>query len=174
MQKTLTRVWDIIIAALTAALILYSTMFLARKAVDSQVYQQSRIVSMLVQQDTLDISDMLSDTRGVGMIVKFAGALTSAYINFELIPVNEAPTFMAVFESMPDDVSVSGFDYRRKDLIITGSAKTAAGYESFIKALRERDHFASVSGSGYDATDGSVRFEIVCASNSPDAYLDFS
>lgn len=160
-----TRIGDIVTAVLVAALILYSTMFLARQAVDSQIYRQSRIVSMLVQQDTLNIPDMLSDTRGAGMIVKFAGALASAYINFELIPVNEAPAFMAVFESLPDDVSISGFEYRRKDLVIYGSAKTAAGYESLVDTLRERDYFMSVGGSNYDSTDGAVRFEIICVSH---------
>lgn len=160
---TMSRVLDVITAVLAAALILYSTMFLARKAVDSQIYQQSRMVSMLVQQDALDLSDMLSDTRGAGMIIKFAGALASAYINFELIPVNEAPTFMAVFDSMPEGVSINGFGYHRKDLSVTGTATTNDGYESFVAALRERDYFASVSGSGYETTDGSVRFEIICA-----------
>lgn len=159
-----TRIYDIFTAVLAAALILFSTIFIARKAVDSQVYRQSRVVSMLVQQDSIDIKDMLSDTRGVGMIVKFAGALASAYINFELIPLNEAPTFMAVFDSLPKNVSVSGFEYHRKDLIVTGSAKTQADYENLVTALRERDYFLSVSGSAYDATDGTVRFKIVCAS----------
>lgn len=164
MQKALLHFKDAVIAVLLIAAVIYSTMLLALEIAGSSIYRQSRIVSMLVQQDTVGISGLLEDRRNLDMLIKFAGALTAAYINFELIPVGEAPTFAAVFESLPEGVNIDGFEYRRKDLRIDGVAAAKPNYEAFLAGLKGREHFASVSGRYYDSTDGMVRFQIICAS----------
>lgn len=161
MQRASKPLTDAIIAVIVIAAVIYTTMLLAGKVVSSSIYRQSRVVSMLVQQESFDIPGMLEDTRNIELVIKFAGALTTAYINFELIPVGEEATFVAVFESLNDNVDIEGFEYRRKDLSITGTAVTKADYESFLQTLRERNRFTSVEGSCYDSTKGGVRFEIL-------------
>lgn len=152
---------DAIIAVAAITAVIYSTMLLAGAVINSSIYRQSRVVSMLVQQESIDIPGMLEDTRGIELVIKFAGALTTAYINFEMIPVGEESTFVAVFESMNDKVDIESFEYRRKDLSITGTAATKADFESFLETLSERKHFVSVEGGCYDSTDGGVKFEIL-------------
>lgn len=164
---------DAIIAIIAIAAVIFSTALLAERVINSSIYRQSRIVSMLVQQESFDVSGMLEDTRNVELVIKFAGALATAYINFEMIPVGETATFVAIFESLNDNVGIESLEYHRKDLSITGIAATKADYESFLEAFRERSHFDSVEGSSYDSTDGGVRFEILGASGAVEAYLIF-
>lgn len=173
MKSLLRHFMDTAIAALLIAAIIYSTMLLALEVVNSSIYRQSRIVSMLVQQDTVGITELLEDSRNIDMVIKFAGALTSAYINFELIPLGEASTFVAVFESLPKGVNIDGFEYRRKDLHIEGTAEDESGYEAFLTELTGQGHFASVTGSCYESTDGRRHFKIICASNATETHLAF-
>lgn len=173
MQRSSRFLTDAIIAVIVISAVIYSTTLLAAKVTNSSIYRQSRIVSMLVQQESFDIPGMLEDTRNIELVVKFAGALATAYINFELIPVGEEGAFVAVFESLNDNVDIEGFEYHRKDLSITGTAVTKADYESFLETLRERKRFASVEGSCYDYTKGGVRFEILGISGAAEAYPVF-
>lgn len=173
MQRTSKLLTDTIVAMLAITIVIFSTMLAAGRLLESPLYRQSRIVSMLVQQESFDLSGMLEDTRGIELVVKFAGALATAYINFELIPVGEAATFVSIFESLNDNVEIDGFEYRRKDLYITGTAATKSDYESFLQSLRARGDFASIEGGGYDSTDGNIKFEIICISAVTEAYLNF-
>lgn len=173
MQRSSRLLTDAIIAVIVIAAVIYSTALLSAKVTSSSIYRQSRIVSMLVQQESLDITGMLEDTRSIELVIKFAGALATAYINFEMIPVGEESAFVAVFESLNDNVDIEGFEYRRRDLSITGTATVKADYESFLETLRERKRFAYVEGSCYDSTEGGVRFEILGVSGAAEAYPAF-
>ena len=90
MQRISGQIFSAFTAMVLTFAIFYSTMILALKIVESSVYRQSKVVSMLVQQESIGITGLLEDTHGIEMLLKFAGALTSAYINFELIPLNES------------------------------------------------------------------------------------
>lgn len=158
-----------------ALAIFCATTFGARALLNSELYGKSRVISMIVAQDTVGVADLAADRRNLDIVLKFAGALTSAYIDFELIPVGEAGTFAAVFESVPDDVDITRFEYRRKNLVIFGSAPDKERYDAFVAGLEGTGHFESVSGHRYDATDGTLRFELECApENAVAAYLPFS
>lgn len=173
MHKTSKLLTDAIIALVLIMIVIYSTMILALRVVNSSIYRQSRIVSMLVQQDSFDLTGMLENTENIDLVLKFTGALASAYINFEMIPVNEASTFVAVFESMNSDVEIESFDYLRKDLFINGTAQTERACDDFVSALRRQNHFASVEVSSYESIGGGVKFEIRGVSTTVEAYLSF-
>lgn len=165
MSLNMKRAFKPILEAVTAvsliAAILWGSALLSLEVKSSAVYRQSRVLTMLLSQEPVGIAGMLEDTRNIDMTVKFAGALTAAYINFELIPVNEAATFVAVFESLPEGVDIEGFEYHRKDLHITGVADET-GYDAFISNLRGRDYFSSVTGQILGDQDGVTRFGIIC------------
>ncbi len=153
---------DAIVAVILISTIIFSSTLLAIKAVNSTFYRQSRIVSMLVQQDPVNIKKIVFDPQNIEVVVKFAGALTKAYINFELIPLNEASTFVAIFESMNDNIDIKDLEYRRKDLIITGTAETQADYLRFLQTLRDRKYFKDAMGNVYKNTSDKFSFEVIC------------
>lgn len=172
MRKTIS--FTNVLTSLAAVFIIFcGTLYAAQQVVDSAVYRQSKLISMIVQQDSVGIASLVQDTRNIDLVVKFSGAIASAYINFELIPLNEASTFVAVFESVPDSVTVESFEYRRHNLVIYGYADSVADYNEFIGALRQRDYFDTISGHWYDSTHGGLRFEIECSAKTADAYLEF-
>lgn len=173
MQKT-SWIGNILLCLTAVLAIFYSTLFLARQIVGSPLYRQSKLISMIVQQDSVGLEGLIGNTRNIDLVVKFSGAIASAYINFELIPLNEASTFVAIFESLPDSVSIEGFEYHRKDLTVLGYADSTEAYEEFMEELRARDYFNSVTGHCYDSTRGGVRFELNCSAKAVEAYLDFS
>jgi len=148
-------------ALLLAAAVLLGSMLLARQVENSELYRQSRIVRLVVSQDTVGLADILRDRGNVQMLLKFAGAVTSAYINFELIPLHEADTFAALFQSLDPQITVSAFSYQGRSLTVDGAADTERGYERFVENLRQQGYFASVSGDYYIATDDTVQFRIV-------------
>lgn len=148
-------------ALLLAAAVLLGSTLLAHRVQRSELYRQSRIVRLLVSQDGVGVGAILQERANVQLLLKFAGAVTSAYINFDLIPVHEADTFSALFESLDPEITVDSFAYQGKSLTVDGSAETQQGYERFVENLRSRDYFASVSGDSYLSTDNAVKFRIV-------------
>lgn len=164
---------DIITAFVSLAVVTLSMTAAAQGIVSSPVYRQSRVISMLVQQDSLSLDGLLKDRRNIDTVVKFAGALTTAYINFEFIPVNEAGAFVAVFESLSDGVEIEKFEYRGTALAIVGTADSEEEYNVFLESLRDRGYFVSVTGSAYESTQDTTRFEIVCEATAVQTYLAF-
>lgn len=159
------------LAAATAVLMVAT--FSAAAFRGSELYSKSRVISMIVSQDSVGVTDIAGNKRNVDMMLKFAGALTSAYINFELIPVNEVSTFGAVFQSVPAGVDIDKFEYKRKNLSIVGAADTEEEYEKFIAELTAADYFEDIYGHYYLATDGLIHFEIECTSQAPSVYIEF-
>lgn len=160
-------------AALIVAAILFGTGYAAERVRASDFYRSSRLIGMIVSQEGVGLADMAGNKRNVDMMLKFVGALTSAYIDFELIPVGEVSTFTAVFESVPEGVEIEKFEYHRKDLFITGKAESGEAYKDFLTALRETDYFAGVNGHFYLSTDDDIRFELECTSHAVSVSLIF-
>ena len=155
---------QIITAATLAAGILLTSVLLAGRVASSSLFLQSKLVGSVFSQESVGFADMLNRRENVRMLFKFAGAVTAAYINFELIPVHEADTFAAVFEGINDDVTVDKFEYQRKNLIIDGTALTREGYGQFVEALRDEGYFTSVSADEYITTEDTIRFRMICVS----------
>lgn len=159
--------FDAITALLLAAALLFGGILLARRLTESPFYRQSQIISSIFSgveatEESPGWSAMLTDARKRNVLMKFAGALANAYVSFELIPINEAETFTAIYESLGDSVEIEEFSYHRKNLTIRGFAADEAGYDGFVADLKASGRFEQVSGHGYTATDDSVRFEIEC------------
>ena len=148
---------------LTAALAL-GGILTANMITGSALYRQSKVIGSIFSDnnESFGVSDILWDAGSRAMLLKFAGALADAYVSFELIPVNEAATFAAVYESTVPAVEIDGFSYRRKDLIITGAASDESAYFEFVRRLRAKNHFDSVSGHYYITTGNLIRFELQC------------
>lgn len=173
MKKESRRAESVFLAFITAMAILLGTTVLADAFRSSQIYNKSRIIRMIVTQDQINITDMAGNKRNVDMMLKFVGALTSAYINFEMIPVGEVSTFVSVFESIPSDVTITKFEYHRKNLHITGMASNEESYTSFLQSLRDTEHFASVSGHFYLSTDNHIQFQMECLAQAASVHLEF-
>ena len=173
MEKPDLRVSSILSALLMAAAVLIGATFGANQLLSSELYSKSRLISMIFSQDSVGIADIAGNKRNADMLLKFVGGLTSAYINFELIPVNEVGTFTAVFESAQTGVTIDKFEYHRKNLTISGVADTLTDYGVFLARLRDTEYFESVAGHYYTATDDTIRFALECVSQSTGAYLDF-
>lgn len=150
-------------ACLCAALMLFSSFLMVQAFKNSGFYRQSKIIGLLVSRDSVGVRGLFEDSRNLDTMLKFTGALTSAYINFELIPVNEVDTFVVVLESLPENVVIEKFEYQRRNLIIEGSAANRSGYFEFLHNLREHEHFKNISEHSYLTTENSVHFELTCS-----------
>jgi hypothetical protein len=148
-------------AVATALLVLLGTLFLAQQATQTEFYMQSQILrSIFARQESADTSGMLTQKNQREAMFQFAGAVTTAYIDFELIPVNEVDTFLAVVQEMNEGIEVESFAYHRKNLTIIGTAQTAEDYQNFLTRLQNVDYFEGVSGQDALSADGVVGFEI--------------
>lgn len=173
MERISIRFSGLLLSLLVAATILFGSTWLAQSVRSSGIYNKSRLMSIILSQEEISFSDMAGSRRNANMMVKFVGALTSAYIDFEMIPVNEFDTFTAVFESMGSEIAIDRFAYQRKNLIIYGQADTQEAYQAFLSDLRETDQFDGVSGHDYLTTADTIRFEIACISHISTLELGF-
>lgn len=155
-----------------AALVLVSTMTAAEAVSNSKFFRQSKFVTTLLSSDSTSLTTIVTNPKTLDAFTKFLGAVTTAYINFEMIPVNEANTFIAVFESLNEAIEIESFTYHGKSLTITGTATGRTEYFRFYRALEATEHFASVNGHQYITVDDNVRFEIECAAE--EAFSAFS
>lgn len=154
--------------------IMLGGVMVSRQFRESRIYRQSMIIGSIYNETGSDSlpgwSGLLTDPRSRNALIKFAGAVASAYVTFELIPVNEAETFAVIYESMPTDMEIGGFAYHRRDLTITGTAAGLPVYLEFLDKLREREYFLNVTGSYIETTGNAVRFEIGCFANDSPNY----
>lgn len=162
-----------ITALLLAAAILLGTTLAANLVRSSNLYSKSRLISMIFSQEQINITDIAGNKRNVDLLLKFVGALTGAYIDFEMIPVNEIGTFAAVFESLPAGIEVEKFEYHRKNLTIAGTAANEDEYQSFLDSLRVTGYFEGVTSHYYLATSGRIQFELECISQAAQVHLEF-
>ena len=161
------------IALAIAAAIIVTTSFAASWVEHSRIYRQSRLLGAITGTEGVSILGIVTDPGKRDVTVKFIAALTSAYINFELIPYNEAQTFAAVFQSLSVGIYIDSFEYRRHDLMIRGFAGSMEDYNNFISSLAATQHFASVTGHANPILHGGISFEIWCsaAQSSPVALI---
>ncbi|MDL2234205.1 hypothetical protein LJC63_11600 [Ruminococcaceae bacterium OttesenSCG-928-L11] len=163
-MDTVKRTTQSLIAAMLAALlILLGTGGLAKRAAESTLLMQSRFARTVLAQDSMNPIRMVTEPQKLNVLLKFIGAVTTAYINFEMIPVNEAQTFVVLFESAGDDIAIESFAYHGKKLLVTGTAPTAEACERFRDALEDKRYFSSVALHQYTTTDDEIRFEMECA-----------
>lgn len=148
--------------AVTAAVILLSTILAARQVLGSTLFLQSRFVTTILSQDSISLAGVLTEPNKLDAGVKFLGAVTTAYINFEMIPVNEAKTFTVIFECLGDDITIESFHYQGKTLAISGEAPDTDSYEAFREALKEKDYFQSIRAHEYITVEDRVRFDLEC------------
>jgi len=157
------RVTGALAGLIAAALVMLSMDFAAAHVRRSRTFLQSRFAALLFSEGPLHISQVLTDQENISMFIHFLGAVTAAYINFDMIPVNEAQTFAVLFESRPGAVRIEDFAYQGKLLTIDGTAADERVAILFLQTLEERAYFRSLSGETRIMSDGVVRFEIVCA-----------
>lgn len=165
MEKGESRIGVTLSAVIAAAAVLFSTLLLSIPVSNSAFFQKSRFVRMILATDSVGISGLVANTAHVDVLIKFLGAVTTAYINFERIPVNEASTFAAIFESLTEvdgTIGIESFSYQGRAIIITGTADTEQACEAFLAGLSEQKHFSAVSGHKYTTTEDNIRFEIEC------------
>lgn len=129
---------------------------------ESAIYRKSKIVGSIFSGEDVGVSAVLTDARARTTLLKFTGALADAYVRFELIPVGELETFSAVYRNLTTDVEIDAFEYRRRNLILTGVARDESAYRSFLQGLRGSDQFAKVIGVVNTDSDGVICFEIEC------------
>ena len=129
---------------------------------NSALYRQSQIVGSVFSQQDVGALDIITDPAGRELLLRFAEALATAYVDFEFIPTNEIGAFAAIYESLGPNIEIESFAYRRRDLIITGSAPGRADYNEFLRSLQSHDHFGGVSGQFHQTEQGYIRFEIIC------------
>jgi hypothetical protein len=144
--------------------ILLLTGFLAGELRQSGLYSGSRFLSVILSQDTMELRELVSDRENVETLLQFVGAVTAAYIDFELIPLGEADTFSVVFQSRPPGVRIDSFAYHGEDLSIFGTAPGGAEYDAFVRGLTDSAAFESVAGSCGEGGEDGVPFEIVAVS----------
>lgn len=164
MTKAARMTSDTITALLLAAALALGGILMARQITESDIYQQSRIIRSIFSEggDGPGITSVFTDARSRNTLFLFARGVANAYVSFELIPVNEAATFTAVLESMGPVVEIEEFTYHRKNLTITGFSPDENAYREFLRRLRSKEHFESVTGHYYLSNDDLIRFEITC------------
>ena len=147
---------------IAAALVLLFAMSCADMVKNSRLLQQGRFAAAVFSQQPTGLAGVLSEPKKFDATLKFLGAVTTAYINFEMIPVGEARTFVAVFESLESDIEIDRFSYKGKTLEIIGIAPDAQTAEAFRLNLERQDVMLSVSYHAYTTVDDRVRFRVGC------------
>ena len=145
-------------------LIFIAASLLADLAANSRISHQSRLISAIFDQESVGILEIATDRSNFNMLMSFAGAVATAYIDFELIPAGEASTFIAIFESLDQSIEIDGFEYISRDIKIFGLANTAQDYGAFLSRLAERDYFAEIQPISIIEYNGGIRFEVLCVS----------
>jgi len=153
---------SIISAVFLAVIILLSSVFAVQAIENSKIYMQSRFLSNVFSKDSGGLFATVTNPKRLDTTAKFIGAVTAAYIDFEMIPVNEASTFLAVIESINDSIDVEHFSYSGKNLTITGYAANRKDYFEFFDMLNSSEHFSLVTGQQYVTHNDVIRFEIEC------------
>ena len=143
-----------------AATMLFATCFAAQRLKQSKLYVQGKILGGIIAQDGIELLPMLKSSEKRSATIKFAEAAVSAYIEFELIPYNEGDKFAAILKSINDQIHIQSFEYRRRALIIAGSADTQRGYESFARQLAASGQFGSVETVEYLHEEKQIRFKV--------------
>ena len=173
MQKATLTLSSALAAILAVTVILSVTATAAQAVLKSRIYHQSRIFSTIASQEQVDIIDVISGGETRNILVKFVAAVTNAYMNFEMIPYNEGQVFVTVFQSIPSNVHIEQFAYRRRNLIIKGISASKDDYNSLMRSLRNSEYFQNVTGHSYLAVDDTVHFEAECISHSQSNLLSF-
>lgn len=155
-------------------IILFGTMFASDRVLNSTLFRQSRFATTILSEDSMSLVSIMEDPGKVDVFFKFIGAVTTAYINFEMIPVNEAKTFVVIFESLDNSISIESFVYHGKKLFVTGIAPSQSTCDAFRDELEKRRYFESVSIHQYTTVDDNIRFELVCTAPESRSYLDFA
>lgn len=164
MQRVGRALSETLTALLLAAALLLGGVLLSNQVQQSSLYRQSKIIRSIISdsEQSPGMMGMLTDAKSRGVLLKFAEAMADGYVNFELIPVNEAETFAAVYESMGSMVEIEEFFYHRRNLVVVGTTSDEAYYREFLRRLRGREHFEAVAGHYYLTTDDAIRFEVEC------------
>jgi len=147
---------------IAASIILTSATAAAGLLKNTRLFRQGRFAAALFSEETMSLAGVLSEPKKLDATLKFFGAVTAAYINFEMIPVGEARTFIAVFESLESDIEIDKFTYRGKTLEITGRAPDAATAETFRDNLENYGNLIPVNFHTYTTVDDAVRFNMEC------------
>ncbi|MCL2056890.1 MAG: PilN domain-containing protein [Oscillospiraceae bacterium] len=154
---------DILAGALAAALVLLSSAAVADIVKGTRLFRQGRFAAAVFSQQSMSLAGVAAEPEKLDAALKFLGAVTAAYINFEMIPVGEARTFAAVFQSLESGIAVEQFSYKGKTLEITGISPDNATSERFRRNLERQGYLLSVSYHAYVTVDDDVRFSIECA-----------
>ena len=152
------------LAVAVAAAILLSTSLAAAWVEHSRIYMQSQMIRSIAGEDGVSMFSIVTSPEKRDVTLRFVAAITNAYINFELIPYNEAQTFTAIFASLNEGIHIETFEYRRHDLVIHGYANSIQNYYSFVKNLADNGRFASVTGYVLSEENNTVIFEVWCIS----------
>ena len=151
------------LAAMTAVLLI--TCLLALGARNSRIYQHGVVLGFIARQEQVSLLALVTNPEKRSVMTKFIGATTAAYLDFEMLPYGGAQTFTAVFSSLGEGIAIEGFEYRRRDLMISGFADSPEAFDGFISRLEEAGHFASVVGYEYPEEQDKIPFEIWCISS---------
>lgn len=173
MTKEKTSFLDVIVALLLAFLVFFTSGILANKVESSSLLTHSRVLKGLLEEDTVDIWSIVSQTGKREGAVKFISALADAYVAFELIPHKEGQTLMHIMNSMNDDIEIESFSYSGRDLTIKGKSATLGGYEDFVEKLDSSSYFIMVEESYLEEKDSEVFFVVTGYRNSLSSYQDF-
>ena len=152
---------SIAVALLLAMAILLGTWFSAEKLKQSAIYTQGRLFGNIMTQNSAELLPMLQSREKREAAVKFIEAVTTAYLDFELIPYNESDTLSLILGSLDTEIHIKSFEYRRRDLIIIGLADTPEDYWRFIERLSKTERFSDISGE-YAGKGEGVAFTIEC------------
>lgn len=161
-KKWSVGILTVLLALLLAAGVLAGSAVGANALRESTLVTQSQVLRAVLSEQSVGVVSFLQDGRRMDMLRSFIRAVTEAYVNFELIPVNEGKTFAAIFTSLPEGVTVEQFVYHRRDLEIIGWA-TPEGYESFVSNLEDTRYFYQITTVETEQQeDGSLAFILLC------------
>lgn len=161
-KRTGKRLVDVVLAVVLAVAIFLGCHALAQKAHNSALLTQSRILRQLVADDSVDFMAIIKDENQRDVLKRFVAALANAYVSFELIPINEGDTLMAVISSLEPGIHVDAFAYQGRDLMIYGRADNRLAFDRLVWNLRNTDYFARVEPESWDSEAGPLEFAIAC------------
>ena len=124
-------------AILLAVAMLAGGAVLAEAFKKSNIYLRSAALCEIIMQEGAGLTGLLQSHEKRTAATKFAQAVATAYLDFEMIPYNEVSTFMAVFGSISNEIRLDSFEYRGRTLIISGSAEPGA-FRRFVTSLHEK------------------------------------
>lgn len=153
---------DALITLTAAALVMMGGKLLADSFNSFRLSQQNAILSNLFLEENTITRELLTDTRIYSIGWQYGKSLATSAANLEFVPADSLYLFADIMESLPQEVSISGFAFEGQNLHIRCTAGSLESGEAFVTALQQKPRIGGTLSSCYENEEGLMVYDILC------------